>query len=250
MGDLVHGTNRAEMSHANAPDLGRSRSVDDDVWSGAALSFNDVASGVAPLLSPLVAEAAAVERKIRRRKKGDYVRRRWAWRADRTGFIVIRQEQTLRPLPDGRFKPDGSWRTTQNRRFEAAQVRRRVGDVACDADTSAVPGSGSAPGSNTAPRIDGDLEYLPTSVRRSYALTVPSPEFEAAEALRWSSEGRVARHTVAALRLGPRIAVVVQASRQAGATSWQVEQVTYESPLASTSTRQGAPPETEQVGRS
>jgi len=186
--------------------------------------------GVSAPVAPVVAEAARVEDKARRRRSGDYLRRRWGWRADRAGYVLVTQEQALGPLPDGRFKPLGSWKTTKVFRVDAVDVKRRVGDVRDDQPASTQTGERPTQAAEAVTPEHQDLRFLPASVRLGLVNAVPHPDFEGVLAQQWSNENQVLRHTVSVLRHDGARAVVVQASRQHGAQVWQVEQVTYSLP--------------------
>lgn len=229
MGELVSRSATTGVGRWTPPDLASSKRPEDTKWSGGgSVDFDDLGANVPPAPSIVVASAARLEDKARRRRTGEYARRRWGWRADRTGYDLVVQEQRLFARPDGRFSPLGDWRTLSVDRVNAVEVSRRAGDVAGDPLAASGPTDGADKGRPGQPAMHRDLGYLPTAVRLSLVQAVPDPVFEGVLALQWSThDNHVLRHTVSALRHNGTKAAVVVGSRQQGARTWQVEQVNY-----------------------
>lgn len=210
------------------------RDVDASEWQGTVLDFADLGAVLPRGGSELFCEAAVLLRGARRRPDGSYFRRRLGWRAERSRVVVVHCDQNLRPRPDGRFEPVGGWSVTDVNTFEAADVSRRVGSVPHDPHPSGDGASQVASGPQPTRRDDSalgrdeqDLSYLPSAVRSGVLRAVASPAVACAEAVQFSSDEGPTHHQVVALRLDARGGIAVQGSRQARASTWQVEQLRY-----------------------
>lgn len=239
MADIVRHAGRGSAPHRPTPSnqrLGTSGcDVDASQWEGAALEFADLGVVIPAGAGPLFCEAAKLLRGVRRRQDGTYYRRRVGWRAERQRVVIAHSDQDLRPRPDGRFEPVGTWRITDVELYKAEDVSRRVGSVPHQTPGGDYGQGGEsiqAPQESNADdpalgRDEQDLRYLPPPVRDGVVRKVPSPVVASAVALQVSSDGRPTHHQVTALRLDPGQAIAVQGARQVGAMTWQVEQVRY-----------------------
>lgn len=211
---------------AAGPVPGEGRSVDAGDWSEDVLTFEALG---APALGdrPIASMARLLPGARRRGSPPQYFRRRVGWWADPTRIVTATSEQPLQPQPDGRFRTGGPWSGPRLDELRpAGRPVRRVGDVPQDRKFTADDADGRAAGT---PFDDALLQiaYLPEPVRRSIAARVPSPAFFAAEAVRYTPN-RAPWHAVQVLKMDDSHALVVVASRQAGAPTWQVEQVVYD----------------------
>lgn len=234
MSSIVRRPSGQGVSGHTGPEVGPGRSVDDTVWDGAApLTLADTGVELPDLGGTVIAQM--LRQDARPRRAGDtYHRRRFGWRAQRGGIVLVRITQELRPRPDGRFEPAGPWGAPELKVLRAVgDPRRRVGDVPVDLRSYPHQTSTTSTTSTNGPRdrfsdAAQQVAYLPRSVRESLFRAVLDPsEFEA-EALEYTRSDGSKYHSITALRYRAPHAVVVAAARQQGAPTWQVEQVTYD----------------------
>lgn len=232
MGDVTRYTGSAvpaQRPATAAAAASSGRSVDTGDWSGTVLTYEAMV-GRAGTSGDEIASMARLEAGARRRgSPPTYFRRRVGWRAHRTGIQTALSEQRLAPQPDGRFRPVGAWSNAVVNDIRAdGQPTRLISEIAHDKTF----GDGEAPqpggrGIKFA-SAEAEVAYLPESLRRVLATRVASPTFFEAEALRYSAGHSHYWHTVTALKMDQRRALVVVASRQFDAPTWQVEQITYD----------------------
>ncbi|GAA1865033.1 hypothetical protein [Myceligenerans crystallogenes] len=210
------------------PAAGSGRSVDADEWNGEILTFRELAGVVLPG-TPIASMARLLPGARRRGTPPRYFRRRTGWWADQSRIVTAIGEQELAPRADGKFRASGGWSQATLQEFRALEVpRRRVGDVRHD--TGFVPdGAAASPGGGGNPFQDAleQVAYLPEPVRRGIAARIGEPTFFEAQAIRYTPDRGWPYHTVSVLKMDDVAALVVLASRQERAATWQVEQVDY-----------------------
>lgn len=224
---------RAAVGRPSSPRLsaGSGRSVDDCTWGGTVLEAADIGLRPRPEGGDTITSSARQMSGVR--KAGDwYYRRRYGWIAQVGGVLVGVSDQPLRPQPDGRFKPSGSWsRPREEWHALTAPPRVRRGEVPVDAPTSGTAAPPSAPPAVGGKRVLGEiseLSFLPEPLRRSAMARASDAHMLDAHAVRYSRDDGVGHFTVSVLILGPREGLVILASRQDGARTWQAEQTTYQ----------------------
>lgn len=231
MGGISRFENRDSVperaSGSGAPAVGAGRSVDRGQWDGSVLTFEELIGHPAPE-SAIASMARLIPGARRRGSPPMYYRRRVGWAAERNRIVTAASEQHLTPLPDGRFKAVGAWSPARFLELTVSGMpTRRVGDVPDDRSFGPDRGSSHSVKASKFADAEAQAAYLPTPVRRSIAARVPDPLYFEAEAVRYTGTGTL-RHTVRVLKAGSRDAIVVIASRQSGAPTWQVEQVVYQ----------------------
>lgn len=209
--------------------FGSSRAVEDVEWAGVVLRFDDLPGlGAHHRAAGVVAEAVMSDQLVRRSgTPSRSFRLRVAFRAWPDRIVVVRLEQPLVPQPDGRLRVGGPYRTVEITEYRAREHSvRRVGDV--PVDRAGGSGSGTVSSGLGCDRASEyasqQVAFLPSQVRRSLYARAPRPTSFIAEALKFADRGH---YTVQALRMDDREAVVMRASLQVGADSWQVEQLTF-----------------------
>lgn len=232
MGDITRYPKHRQVVGAEVPNkLTAGSDVNDSEWSGSVVAFADLNAQV-PAGGTVITDCVDDDRKVRRnRRTGRYFFRRIGWQARLDGIVVVVCERDLMPQPDGRFKPKGGWRviSTHDHRSDGS-VKNRTGDVVDDSANPAIPSrqpSTSAGHDASVTKSDRDLEYLPRAVRLGVVKLVPSPSYFHCQAVQYSVDGQPTHHRVSVLRLSTTGAVVVLASRQMNAGTWQVQQVHY-----------------------
>lgn len=196
-----------------------SRNLADADWGGAPIQIDALGVALPTNLGARVASAVTTDPRVRRRGTRHY-RLRIGWLAGAQGVVVVRLEQDLLALPDGRFRAQGAYRHAETETYLAVETPgRRVGDVPMDASRAV----DAELGGTHEPALD-EIAFLPAKVRRSFVGRVRSPRYFSAEALEWNGGQR---HTVSGLRLDDREACVVQAAHHRDTTHWVVELVTY-----------------------
>lgn len=206
---------------------GEARSVDAGDWSQDVLTFEDLG---APALGdrPVASMARMLPGARRRGNPPEYFRRRVGWWAGPTSIVTAVSEQPLQPRPDGRFRTAGPWSGPRLEELRPlGKPVRRVGDVPHDRTFTGDGAQGAAAGTPFDDALS-HVAYLPEPVRRGIAARVPVPTFFEAEAVRYAPDRGAPWHAVQVLKMDDSRALVVAASRQADAPTWQVEQVVYD----------------------
>lgn len=234
MGDLVASSSRGKDAAVSRGGLRTDgRPITADTFGGKVVAFDELGVSLPAGGGPLVTGAVHDDGKVRRQHGSRYYRRRIGWQAQRDRIAVVTMEQDLTPRPDGRFSSSGAWKTASVRIFPASgATKRRVGDVTADATGTTTTTSGPAepeiPAEETSfASAHHHLRYLPAAVRGSFLKVAPSPTHFHVQAVRYGDGSDLSRHTVSALRMNDAEAVVVLASLQRDASTWQVEQVRY-----------------------
>lgn len=203
---------------------GPTRAVEDTEWNGDVLDLSD---HVPPPEDGLLAQMLRAVNGIVRRG-GSYRRRRVGWRAYPARIEFVNVSQPLVPRADGRFSPNGPWRAE----ISLAEARERPvlrrGDVPADEiGGGAEERSGRSVTEHARDRSLAELAYLPRVVREGFAGALADAPYIEAETVRHvRADGSEFFRTVA-LRSTPTHAVLLIASRQGGASAWQVEQRDY-----------------------
>lgn len=219
---------RAPTTRSPGAPVGAGRDVAGTEWDGRVLDLSQTAPELPDLGGAVVGEMLRAVPGVHR-SSGTYTRRRVGWRASRGGIVLVRATQRLLPRPDGKFGPDGDWRPKTRVLRPVDPPGRRVGEVPVDrnAGTAADDASASTRASSGEfAEAEAQIAFLPAVVRRGLVQAVPQPTTFEAQALRYDT-GASHHHRVVALRVDGMTAVAVSAALQQGATSWQVEQVTY-----------------------
>jgi hypothetical protein len=200
--------------------------VDDGEWSCTVLPFEAVAGRV--LEGDEIASMARLCPGARRRGSPPrYFRRRVGWWVDPRRVVTAVSEQLLIPQADGRFRATGEWSSPRIEELRPVGVpTRRVGDVRHDSTFGS--GQTDDSGDTTFQDAWSQVAFLPEPVRRGIAARIPSPVLFEAQAVRYTPSRGGPRHTVRVLKMSDAQALVVTASRQSRAPTWQVEQVVYE----------------------
>lgn len=237
MGDLAHYSVIGKtVSGRDAAEPKVGLNVNHGDWSGKIVLFQELGATVSTE-GEVVAEAVEDDMLVRRkRKNGQYFMRRIGWQARLSGIIVVVSERDVLPQPDGKFKPQGEWHiTSTSERGCVGSVKSRTGDVVDDSVNPAFTSAkGSASESHDLTLEDTAfalscyyLNYLPRAVREGLARAMPGPSYFHCEAVRYPAGSQEGRHKVSVLRMSGSDALVLLASRQAGASSWQVRQLQY-----------------------
>lgn len=206
-----------------------SQSVESVEWGGGPLpAFADLGvekpKPAGRELHGVVADEGLVRR--RRLASGDrYYRRRVGWVASTGGLAIIHAEQALVPDVRGRMRPSGDFVAEPTDFLTlAGPPKRRVGDVTEPTADPAQDGTGDRA---TTPQEKGfwrESPFAPAVVRQGLTSLVTDPTLRVALALSWD-DGR--RYSVSLLVMDRHQAVAVECSKLKGASSWQVEQLTY-----------------------
>lgn len=221
------------------------QSLDHPDWSGPVLSLDSLGTDLPDLGGEVVGEMLRATDGVVRRGT-TYLRRKIGWRAQRGGILLVRLDQALQPRSDGRFSPAGEWQSPTTTVYRVGtSPSRRVGEVPVDWGRN-----GDAPGAVPSERAmpvqfrdaEYQLGYLPATVRRGLGQQVPTPWLMEAQAIRHTRSDGSVYHRVVGLLLGTSQGVVVSASRQSRAPTWQVQQVRYEFVSASGAQAEGGVP--------
>lgn len=207
-------------------------SVDSVEWTGnGPPDFADMQMA-RPTLGGRELHAVVMDEGLVRRRQGAsgdaYYRKRFGWVVSTTGVVLVRAEQALQPDAHGRMRPHGRFVASSLERPDVGQPQRRVGEVAASGTASPEATTSAHGMAATAARPKGywrDSPFAPAGVRHGLEGLIPRPEFQVAQAL---SHNDGARFTVALLVVSDLRIAAVQCSRLAGATHWQVEQLTFD----------------------
>ncbi|WP_109471705.1 hypothetical protein [Ornithinimicrobium cavernae] len=203
------------------------RSVDEGDWSGTVLGRDSLgltprADGGEPF-----SESVRTLRGVRRRDTS-YSRSRLGWIAQVGGVLVAVSDQPLVPRSDGRFQAADGWGAVELTWHAVTRPPdRRTGDVA--QDTVLAHQETPAP-RDTAPGGLGelsDLAYLPGPLRQSVLARLEGADLADVHAVRWTRPDGSSYHTVSGLVLRGTEGIALRATRQAGAPTWQAEQLSY-----------------------
>ena len=184
------------------------------------ITQRSIASGVRQLTKP-------------RKVKGRLVQRRIGWQATPSLIMVATAERELSRGDDQKLRPVGPWllehRTTSRNINGPAQ--KRAGRVNADptATTTAPAAPDTPAGPHPFPEAAFALSFLPATVRSSVLARIPNPTLFDGAVLQFSDPktGDPSRQQVDVIRMNPTTAVVVRATRAAGANVWDITQATY-----------------------
>lgn len=177
-----------------------------------------------------------------RRTKGRVVQRRIGWQATPDRIVITTAERELARTSEGKYSPAGSWLIEDRRTYRetSGAASKRVGTVPGDGDTAGPGSAPSAPESRNAsgaeaavvqafPHGADALGLLPGSVRASAIGRVPAPiQFDGVILESPGPDGAPGDLEVDVVRMDARRAVVLQATRAAKASAWEVSQATYQ----------------------
>lgn len=219
----------ARHSPQAAVQPGSGRSVDQSSWSGTVLGRDDMGLRPRDEAGDVVAEAVQNLRGVRR-SGGHAYRRRLGWIAQVGGVLVATSDQPLAPRPDGRYAPTGPWAGPVVRWYALkGPPSTRRGDVPHDQTF----GEGQVASGSTGSLKDGpmgslgDADYLPMALRKGLLARVGKATLADAEAIQFTRPDGSTYHSVSALVLNDREGIVIRASRQQNAATWQAEQLSY-----------------------
>lgn len=189
-----------------------------------------------------VASIARQHPKPFRLTDGTIVQRRTAWEAHPDRIITSTAERPLTPNPNGTLSPNGPWSLTR-RATQALpdRAKRTVGTAPSDPTkhphSTPAATSGGAASDDYAhererfPEGATALAYLPAQVRRSLYARIPTPtRFDGLIAQR-QDDHAIEVHI---LRATPTTSVVVKATKDANATTWNITMLTYDFPQPAT----------------
>lgn len=240
MGELSSYSTRNAAAAGTSPKAGGAgANVAEGQWSGHVTDFDDLKALMPTGGGRIVTDSVEDDKRVRRsRATGRHFMRRIGWQSRYQSIVLVVSERDVLPQPDGRFKPSGEWKIIQiSEHNGVGPVKERTGDVVDDSlnpELAKRPGThGQTSGNPAVPSekqfasAHKDLQYLPRAVRAGVLKLVPSPTFFHCQALRFSTDGAPTHHTVSVLRMTEENAVVILASRQQGAGTWQVQQLSY-----------------------
>ncbi|HLS25727.1 MAG TPA: hypothetical protein VK063_07635 [Beutenbergiaceae bacterium] len=232
MGDLTR-RSRPSAPQARGADTGADGNVDDINFNKTATTFGDLGLPSPDFQQGVLASGVRTEgsRVRRRRSEGTYFRRAIAWTATRQRILIHRMEQPLTRREDGRFQPSGQWVKSGSVLREApepAAVRRGEVPYAPQTGGESDSGDSAGDGEDRFAKAYSDLSVLPRPVRRSVLNRAVNPDHFYTLLLQHERNGTVRRHSLNLIRANPSEGIVVVASRAAGASTWRVEQYTYD----------------------
>lgn len=220
---------QASAAPRATPQPGAGRSVDQTSWAGKVLRREDMGLSPRPEAGDVIAEAFTNLRGVRRRG-GHASRRRLGWIAQVGGVLVATSDQPLAPRPDGAYAPTGPWAPPAVRWYALkGPPSTRRGDVPHDQTFGASPTTGGSGGSMQAGPLGSlaDADYLPLALRKGLMARVGGATVADAEAVQHTRSDGSVYHSIAALVLNDGEGIVIRASRQHGAPTWQAEQLSY-----------------------
>lgn len=232
MGNLIRRAPAAAPGTRGA-DTGADGNVEEVKFTATATTFGDLGLPDPRAQQGVLSSGVRTEGSRVRRRRSDetYFRRAIAWTATRRRILIHRMEQPLAPQADGRFRATGPWvKAGSVLREAAAPAAVRRGDVPYAPKTGA-----GAEADDDGPdhqdrfsKAHSDLAVLPRPVRASVLNRAANPDHFYTLLLEHVRNGAVQSHSLNLLRVNSQEGIVVVASRQAGASTWQVEQYTYD----------------------
>lgn len=216
--------------------------------SSGAVALYDPSKVVAPKSSEALAkiESKVIASGARqlpqpRRSLGRTVQRRIGWQATPTLIVITTAERELLQGDDGKYRPQGDWLIEHRKTYRnlGGAAAKRVGTIPDDPEEAPTT-QGSTPAASSAatggasaddafPEGAFALSFLPSPVRSSVRGRVPNPTVFDGTSLQFSDPQtqKPSRLEVNVIRMDEKRAVVVQATKVPGETSWSVSQATY-----------------------